>query len=119
MRFGVLSTKEVLTFDIKVEQRKNEVLIARAALFPELFVEATPATEDGNLAVGVVGLRYTIYSFGERTARISAARAVISQARYQVLTEIDEAVLKVAAQYVDLAVDTAQLSSARKLRAGM
>lgn len=118
VRFGVLSANKVLTSDIALEQRENDVVIARAALFPELFFNLNPASGD-LLATGTAGIRYTLYDFGQRAAEIGAAKSDIAKAKYDLIAEIDDAVLNTIVRYIDLAVEKEQVRAARRYRAGI
>lgn len=115
VRFGVLSAKDVLASDIRFEQSRNEIVIARAAFYPEVFFNVGPnATDSDIVATGRTGVRYTLYDFGERAALVGSARAQVEKARYDVLSEIDSAALESAEQYIDLAYQTAVVDAANE-----
>jgi len=112
VRFGVLSSSAVATADIAMEQRKNEVVLAKAAFQPELYFNLSPSS-GRSLGSGSAGLRFTLYDFGERAALLNASQAGVKRSNYEVFAEIDEAVENTVRRYIDLAVETDQVSAAQ------
>jgi len=115
VRLSILSSNNVLNSRVSVRQRENDVLIARSALYPELYLNANPSTQDDVLATGAAGIRYTIYDFGARAAEIDAARQNIRGAQFQTVVETEETVMEVVTQYIDVAIDTAQAKASNAL----
>jgi len=112
VRFGVLSSSAVATADIAIEQRRNEVVIAKAAFTPELYFNLSPS-RNGAIGAGSAGLRFTLYDFGERAALLNASLASVERSNYEVFAEIDKAVENTVRRYIDLAVETDQVAAAR------
>jgi len=112
VRFGVLSSSAVATADIAIQQRRNEVVIAKAAFTPELYFNLSP-TQSGSIGAGSAGLRFTLYDFGERAALLNASRASVERSNYEIFAEIDKAVENTVQRYIDLAVETDQVAAAQ------
>lgn len=107
VRLGILSSAEVRNKNFTIEQRANEAVIARAALYPELYAQLQPTLQsDENAATAGAGIRFTLYDFGERIARIKAADAGIEKSRFDVFQSIDESVLETVDSYINVAIDT-------------
>lgn len=118
VRFGVLSSSAVATADIAMEQRKNEVVLAKAAFQPELYFNISPSG-DKSLGSGNAGIRFTLYDFGERAALLNASMAGVERSNYEVFTEIDAAVERTVRRYIDLAVETDQVAAAQSYMANI
>ena len=119
VRFGVLSSNPVSMSQIAMTQTRNEVTIAKAAFYPELYFDLSAADGHTYLASGGTGLRYTLFDFGERAALLSVAKAGVKRSKYDTMVAIEEAIEKTVKSYIDLAIEKNQIAAAKAYRAGV
>ncbi|KQI67881.1 hypothetical protein AN189_12360 [Loktanella sp. 3ANDIMAR09] len=113
VRIGIISSRNVQNSAIAIRQSNNEVIINRALYYPELYASAS-VSAGSTTPVGVeAGLRYTLFDFGERAAKVDGAIATVDQSRYALFTEIETSAEDILSDYIDFSIETAGLADAR------
>ena len=117
LRLSVLTSPVIEGAQFDFQIAGNAVQVERARFFPEIFYQISPpsSTNPDLLASAEAGLRYTIYDFGERTARVNAALWERQGASLTMIQFIDEVSVDTVQAYVGLAAAEASLLIANGL----
>lgn len=113
VRLGVLSSTEVAAAELVIQQSDNEIAIAKASFYPEFYVNASPSTNDGQLANAGAGFRYTLFDFGARAAERDSKKAAFKGSKYDLLVKIEDSVSEVLQSYIALSIENTKLNAAR------
>lgn len=115
LRLAVLTSPRIQTSSFNFAVAGNSVLIARSQFFPELYYQISASSDEDITAVAQAGLRYTLYDFGERSAKTSAALWKRRGASLSIIQLIDEVSLDAVEAYVGLAAAEQSLDIANRL----
>ncbi len=112
VRLGILRSTEVATAELDIRQKGNDITIARAGFYPELYANLAPSIDEDTFAVANAGIRYTLFDFGERAAKLNGSIAAIKGSQFDLLLKIEESVEDTLESYIAVSVENSKVDAA-------
>jgi len=112
VRLGILRSTEVVAAELDIRQKGNDITIARAGFYPELYANLSPSIDEDTFAVANAGIRYTLFDFGERAAKLNGSVAAIKGSQFDLIVEIEDSVEETLESYIAVSVENSRVDSA-------
>lgn len=119
VRFAVLQSSQVGNARLSVQVSQNQVSIARAAFFPEIYFGLRPSLQANGMGSAELGVQYTIYDFGARAAQVQAAKSGVEMSQSKVITTTNQAIQDGVKDYIATAIALAKSSEAKAYMASI